>query len=1674
MVKILREGLLQTNSAKTPTGRIIARWLLVLLIAVSLNVPSLVQPVLAQEQQSDNSSPIYGHWAEATFHLLEARGLVGTPLDTLNPDDPITRAEFAELLVKALGHEYRAQLLQDSSVDSYFHDISPLTPGGSYIEAAWELGLIEGYPGQVFKPDLPISRLEMAVMLVRALGWGDRVEEMRAELQSRSLTEDEFTNTPGIRDFYDLGDWAQPYVFVALRRGLFKGYPDGSFHPWDLTTQAQAAVLMHRLMEVEGRLWDVEGSFARLISLTTGGAGNDESTPASPQGEGADGDQDHLPPVIAMELLVNGELIVVGLSADTPVFDSHDRLMADNLHTAEGQVLHPLDWLQLMIDDNGMALGLKVRPGTILGDLVAVDNSHRLLVLDPVTEDALAELSGIGSAAVASNPEPDGLTAGESIGAQDSEGSELLILRYSPNTVVYRHGDRVTVEDLTSGDRLYVAYDPERNLAKAVDARHYSLYGEFLDYQPEQQSIEIRTAADEINVLQLSEAVVVTRGGTVMSFAELPAGIDVAIVLDTEGIVTRVDAPRLALASAEAPVAPPSVGSVTEKSVSAIPSTASESVALVPGWDLAQTAWNETTTPNDARESLAVNAAVLRADLLMKETNSIGDGVTIAVVDTGVDPTHPDLSITPGWHPKIVEWVDFSGEGDIDTSETARAEGGLFTTPYGNVRVGKIGSASGRYHYGFLWENDLPAGVIGRDLNRNGSPSDIFPVLVVDSSVPGYYDTVYLDTDRDFSFADETAMRAFNTGATVNWFTGSATSDAQSAGAGFVVTRIEPNGRGINIGFDGNGHGTHVAGTALASGGYRDGIQGIAPGAQLMVAKALNSAGDGSWKDIINAIEYVASKGADVIILSIATLENFSGHGSTQSQALANIAEQYDSLLVIAVGNTGPSLGSIMSPGMDKNIISVGGYMSPAIWDTCYGLQVPTESVGYFSAVGPRSDGSMGATVVAPGAAISTVPDWHSSAGYAMYEGTSMAAPQVAGVIALLMQAASDNGFDVTPGLVKRALELSARRLDGYSPLVQGYGLVDAVKAWTHLKGLAESKLFDVEVRVGESGTFAARGLYAVDGRLGSVAVDLTNNARDTAHLALTPQEPWAYLMHERLALPTGLRRQLLLAIDPLPEPGLYSQFVTGDDADTYGTDTELLLSLVEPYRLRAENNWSLSLSEEVPAAQYRRFFIDVPQGTARLDLQLATTIEAGGQASGRVRMHAVRPDGTEADLTEYIGLGSPEGRTELVRSFQNPLSGVWEIVVYSAPSLSYYHRLTSQFHLYAGAQGVFSNPERWFAQVAPHRTGSSGLKVAADFEFTNLLADIDLEVIALGLSTKTPMNQSERLATGSDATFSRALPLINETVALLRLSVGKPGLDEADLDLYLLRHDPETGDWETVASSVTDGLSEESIEILAPEPGSYSVLVESYSGLPTTFDMTTAVFGDNGHLIVSVSQGANSPEEEPGADAEPESPVYENIWRIGQRRAITVEATVPTTEGKYYGYLLVRDAASQKTLYTLPIEVERAAQALLVTAVQGSPIGDSVLDPSYEPATNVRLVVRDRGTLMPVTIPLLVDGYKHSPVRGEVNLAMRNGSGPVVLDLGITSGDYIDHSSQAWLYNAPDRLPVEFLDSLDSSLEGSDFSWARGWADDILDLYHGVEARWGLSTSMIGFIERK
>ncbi len=175
------------------------------------------------------------HWAKNEIDSLVEKGIItGMTATEFRPQEKITRAQFARLLVTALG------IKESKGAALSFEDV----PAGAWyrdaVAAAVHAGLITGYSELVFAPDENITREQMASIISRAL-----------QMKSGETVADDDTEQI-INKFKDKGDlspWARQGIALAISKGIVSGMSADTFAPGAFATRAEAAVMILRLYE---------------------------------------------------------------------------------------------------------------------------------------------------------------------------------------------------------------------------------------------------------------------------------------------------------------------------------------------------------------------------------------------------------------------------------------------------------------------------------------------------------------------------------------------------------------------------------------------------------------------------------------------------------------------------------------------------------------------------------------------------------------------------------------------------------------------------------------------------------------------------------------------------------------------------------------------------------------------------------------------------------------------------------------------------------------------------------------------------------------------------------------------------------------------------------------------------------------------------------------------------------------------------------------------------------------------------------------------------------------------------------------------------------------------------------------------------------------------------------
>ncbi|MFD0675693.1 MULTISPECIES: S-layer homology domain-containing protein [unclassified Paenibacillus] len=175
---------------------------------------------------------IQNHWAKDSIEQMANKMIVqGVSPDKFAPDQSVTRAEFAAILVRALG------LSQATSGKTSFQDVKANDWYSGAVEAAVQAGMVSGYEGSLFYPDKKINREEMAVMLYRAMKFAG-YDNPKAQEQITMFS-----------DANRFGDWSKDAIAELAKMSIVNGVGSGEFAPAANASRAESAAMVQRVID---------------------------------------------------------------------------------------------------------------------------------------------------------------------------------------------------------------------------------------------------------------------------------------------------------------------------------------------------------------------------------------------------------------------------------------------------------------------------------------------------------------------------------------------------------------------------------------------------------------------------------------------------------------------------------------------------------------------------------------------------------------------------------------------------------------------------------------------------------------------------------------------------------------------------------------------------------------------------------------------------------------------------------------------------------------------------------------------------------------------------------------------------------------------------------------------------------------------------------------------------------------------------------------------------------------------------------------------------------------------------------------------------------------------------------------------------------------------------------
>ncbi|MGW0631000.1 S8 family serine peptidase [Streptomyces sp. NPDC002758] len=829
-------------------------------------------------------------------------------------------------------------------------------------------------------------------------------------------------------------------------------------------------------------------------------------------------------------------------------------------------------------------------------------------------------------------------------------------------------------------------------------------------------------------------------------------------------------------------------------------------------------------------------------DFVKDHPKADGRGVTIGILDAGVDLGHPALQKTTTGERKIVDWVTAT-DPIVDGDATWRPQVTPVSGPSFTFSGRTWTAPAGSYQVSLFRESSTAGGDAAGDANRDGDTTDVWGLLYDPAA-----GTVRVDLNNNFDFSDDTPMKPYKDGFQVGYFgTDNPATDVVERQPFVVQIRkdvpMDPFGGTwvgkkadfVNIGVIESEHGTHVAGITAANGLFGGKMNGAAPGAKIVSSRACTWTGGCTNVALTEGmIDLVANRGVDIVNMSIGGLPALNDGNNARAELYTRLIDTYGVQLVISAGNSGPGANTIGDPGLADKVISVGAAISKATWAANYGSAVENKyALLPFSSRGPREDGGFTPTLVAPGAAINSTQTWLPGApvaeagyslpaGYSMLQGTSMASPQAAGASALLLSAAKEKGIDLTPAKLRTALVSTADHIKGVQAYEEGAGRIDIVDAWESIKDDATAHDYTVKAPVDTAIDFALEtpgfgtGLYDREGGLKAgqkktydVTITRTSGPDQPVwhelYLSNNAGDTFRILGDDMVRLP--LNQPVTVKVQAAPRSaGIKSAILEVDDPRTEGIDKQILTTVV----VSSPVNFTYSAPGSVQRNSSQSYFVTVPEGAKSLEVAIG-----GLKGASQTRFIAIHPYGVPVDNTStpfcYNNYLDGNGCKPDVRAYADPQPGVWEIEVEARRTSPL---LDNPYKLDVTVLGAAFDPETVTVPEA-----KVGTPATASWKVTNNFAALDGKLVGGPLGSSKTDRPAIKEAESQVTTVT-----VPEGAKSLDVAIGNVSDTAADLDLTVF-----DASGKQVAQSA-DGDSEEAVSIPSPPAGTYTIEVYGYS----------------------------------------------------------------------------------------------------------------------------------------------------------------------------------------------------------------------------------------------------
>lgn len=192
---------------------------------------------------------IANHWSREDVEIMAAKQIVnGYDGRIFAPERTVTRAEFAKMMVQALLNNPYYKMKMTDLARPLFIDVHEKAWYRPFVDTAAYYNIIQGSGNGLFRPENPITREEMAVMIIRVMNSEEEVQWMKDQYDAKLIP-------APFNDMNKTSSWAVGSVLLAQQKGIFRGDQNGNLRPRDYVTRGEAAAVLRRTMALQGLLF---------------------------------------------------------------------------------------------------------------------------------------------------------------------------------------------------------------------------------------------------------------------------------------------------------------------------------------------------------------------------------------------------------------------------------------------------------------------------------------------------------------------------------------------------------------------------------------------------------------------------------------------------------------------------------------------------------------------------------------------------------------------------------------------------------------------------------------------------------------------------------------------------------------------------------------------------------------------------------------------------------------------------------------------------------------------------------------------------------------------------------------------------------------------------------------------------------------------------------------------------------------------------------------------------------------------------------------------------------------------------------------------------------------------------------------------------------------------------